>query len=149
VSRSRTSLGRWGAVGCAAAVLAAIAAAQTSPGQTVLRDAGLVAHAERYTELSFRRPSRLPTTLPAGQRRVTLSWSLRNAEGARRDYAWTIEARDAGGRQVLGRGTTSAGAGQRVTVRQQVEPRCRGPRTRVEVHLARPDESIGFWAQCS
>ena len=133
-----------GAIVCAAVVLAALGAAQSRPGRSLLRDAGVAGAAERYTELSFARPSKLPGKLLPGQRRVSLSYVLHNVEGERRDYRWTVAA----GGDGLAHGTTSAAPGERVVIRRSVTVPCRGARTRVEVRLARPSEAIGFWAAC-
>jgi hypothetical protein len=144
VTISHTSLHWRGAILCAAVVLAALAFAQSGAGRSLLRDAGVAGAPERYTELSFARPSKLPGKLLPGQRRVSLSYVLHNVEGERRDYRWTVAA---GGTR-LAHGTTSAAPGERVVIRRTVTVPCRGARTRVEVRLARPSQAIGFWAAC-
>ncbi|HEY3021987.1 MAG TPA: hypothetical protein VGJ32_17440 [Solirubrobacteraceae bacterium] len=132
----------------AAMVLVLLGAAQTPPGRSALRHAGLTERAEPYTELAFARPSELPERLPSGRTRLTVPFTLHNAEGAPRDYAWSIEALDGERRTVLARGQVRTAAGQRASVERRLAAPCRGERTRVEVRLARPAESIGFWAQC-
>jgi len=132
----------------AAVVVVLLGAAQTGAGRSVLAHAGLVKPSEPYTELAFARPSQLPQRLPTGRTRLTVPITLHNAEGGARRYAWTIEALTGGRRAVLARGRLQAAAGQRAAVRTRFAAPCRGARTRVEVRLAQPAESIGFWAQC-
>jgi hypothetical protein len=135
----------WGAIGAAVVAVALVGAAQTSAGKSVLRGAGLMSGPERYTELAFARPSKLPGALPArGRMSVAVPFTLRNAEGASRTYRWTIEA----GGNILARGRVSAAPGERAVIRRRLSLGCRGARTRVEVRLAAPSESIGFWARC-
>jgi len=134
-----------GMAAAAALVVVLLGAAQTAPGRSALRHAGLLGRAEPYTELAFARPSELPQRLRTGRNRLSVPFTLHNAEGGPRAYAWTIRS----GRTVLARGSLRTAAGERAYVRGRFVAPCHDRRTRVEVRLARPAESIGFWAQCA
>jgi hypothetical protein len=121
-------------------VAVALGVAQTAPGRSLLKGAGLTAPPERYTELYFTTPDELP----AASRSGTVSFTVRNDEGAPRNYHWTL--RVAGNVQDSGQVTVRP---QRTAkVRRVVHVSC-GARVRVEVALTTPSQSIGYWARCS
>jgi hypothetical protein len=136
----------------AAAVVAililAVGAAQTAAGQSILRGAGLMGHADRYTELAFEHPEQLPQRLPAGRSFLRLPFTLHNAEGAARDYRWTAVARTGSGTTELAHDQTRLADGARTIVRPRFAVNCSGSRTRVEIRLAGRSEAIGMWASC-
>lgn len=136
------------------AVLALIAVAQTAPGRSVFRTMGLTAHPARYTELAFAQPSSpgasdasTPRTGSQPQLNLGVPFVLHNVEGAPRSYDWVVDASARGQTTNVARGEVHLTAGQRVEVKPHVACNYRG-RVRIEVRLASPAQSIGFWTEC-
>lgn len=123
--------------------------AQTSPGHTLLADAGLYQPPASYTELTFAAPGDLPSTLPSPSSRVNVSFDIRNVSGAARLYQWSVMLAKNGqnGRQKSS-GAVTVPAQGRVTVTRTVTATCTGGRLQVLVRLASPAESVDFWVTC-
>jgi Tfp pilus assembly protein PilX len=123
-------------------------AAQTAAGKSLLRHAGLIGGREAYTALAFENPRNLPADL-RGHPSLRVGFTLRNAEGGPRAYRWTIVSQTRRGTSRLASGITSAADGQLVRAGARIRIPCTGDRVRVNVRLADPAESIGFWTRCT
>lgn len=144
---TRTALGL-GAV--LALALLALGLAQSEPGRSLLRDAGLSAPSEPFTALAFARPDDLPQR-PAAGAGVPVAFRIANEEEGRRTYAWRVVERAAGGDgggETLASGRVGVEPGAGATVRARVPLACAGRRTRVAVVLDDPAREIGFWVAC-
>jgi hypothetical protein len=131
-----------------AVVVLAIGVAQTAAGKSVLSQAGLTGGEDRYTELAFARPTAVPDYVSDKPADLELPFAIRNAEGERRDYRWSLVVVSRRGTKTLDRGRLTLAAGASGTVGQRVKLRCAGDRVRVEVRLERPRQSIGAWIRC-
>jgi glycosyltransferase involved in cell wall biosynthesis len=129
------------------AVLLLIAVAQSAPGRSALRAMGLTAHAARYTELAFARPSGPGASGPSTSGNLVLPFVLHNVEDAPRSYDWTIDASARGQATTVAHGQVHLTAGQRVGISPRVACVYSG-HVRIEVRLANPAQSIGFWTAC-
>jgi hypothetical protein len=132
-----------------ALVVLCVGLAQTSPGHAVLSDAGLFQRPASYTELTFTAPGDLPSSLPAAESAVNLSFDIHNVSGAARVYQWSVVLAGNGHSRVGASGTASAPAQGRVTVTRSVAAACSGTRLQVLVRLASPAESVDFWVTCA
>jgi hypothetical protein len=131
----------------AIAALAALGLAQTGPGHSAVGGLGFSSQADRFTELAFAAPARLPSRVPAGTSRVALGFDLHNAERRATSYRWSI-VQDGG--TVLASGRLQLASGARAGIDRTVSVRCvPGRRIRVAVRLASPAQSIGFWTRCA
>jgi hypothetical protein len=79
---------------------------------------------------------------------VPIAFRIRNAEGADRAYRWRASVVDGGARHVAASGVARLAEGAATTVRVGVPVACEGVRTRVEIALAVPRRTIGFWLSC-
>ena len=131
----------------AAAVLAATAVAQTAGGKSLLHRAGLTGGDETYTALAFADARNLPLQLPAAGARV--AFSVHNAEASGRTYRWTVLALGARGTRVLANGRLPVAKGKTAFAAPSIALPCSRGRLRVQVRLADPPESIGFWTSCT
>jgi hypothetical protein len=133
----------------AAAGLAAVGIAQTAAGRSLLRKAGLTAAPARYTELAFAHPMLLPEKFPNGRFKVRAPFTIQNVGRVPRSYDWTV-VELAGGRTItVAHGNTSLDPGIRRAANPPMWLHCEGQgRVHVEVRLADPAESIGWWARC-
>jgi hypothetical protein len=138
-----------GVVVVVAAVLGAVVLAQTATGSSLLRKAGLTSKPERYTELSFLRPTLLPERFPHGQFVITAPFTLHNAEGAQHTYDWIVQEFDRGKVTRIKSGRSTAPAGEVFTVNPHLRVTCRHTgRVRIVVHIANPPQEIGWWGRC-
>jgi hypothetical protein len=132
----------------AAMVLAAIGLAQTASGRTFLRDSGLEGGDERYTELAFAHPTKVPEWLDSYRPKLDLPVALHNAEGESRTYHWTATVRHGDRTKVLDRGTVTLAADGRATIEPKVEFSCRSGRVRVDIAVDHPKQAVGAWMRC-
>jgi hypothetical protein len=132
-----------------ALVVLCVGLAQTSPGHVVLADAGLFQRPASYTELTFTAPGELPSSVPAAESAINLSFDIHNVSGAARVYQWSVVLAGNGHSRVGASGTASAPAQGRVTVTRSVAATCSGTRLQVLVRLASPAESVDFWVTCA
>lgn len=141
-----------GALAAAAVVLAGFGFAQTGPGRSVLRDAGLEGHGPSYTALSFASPGSLPTQLFSRTALLDAAFVIRNSSGQRRQYGWQLEEIHNGQVRNLASGQATVAAGAAATVSPGGSggfvTSCSGGRMKIEVLLPGAGESIGFWMTC-
>jgi hypothetical protein len=130
-----------------AIALLALGLAQTSGGGSVLRDAGVTSAPERYTELAFAHPARLPDQLRARRALLRIPFTLHNVGDAPRRYAWSVTS-SADGPAGLAQGAVRAAPDERLRLDPRVRLSCTRGRVRVAVRLADPALTIGFWARC-
>jgi hypothetical protein len=130
------------------ALLAAVGVAQTARGKSLLRNVGIIGGEERYTALAFSQPRSLPPTVAQGER-LGLGFTIRNVEGAVRTYRWRVVASGRTTPAVLASGRAQVRDGQVIRRVPGVRVPCTGRPVRVDVVLADPAESIGFWTQCT
>jgi hypothetical protein len=133
----------------AAAVLGAVAVAQSAGGSSLLRNAGLTSAPARYTELSFLRPTLLPEKLPHGKFVITAPFTLHNAEGADHTYDWIVQEIEGAKATTISSGRSRAPAGEVFTVNPHLRVTCRHEgQVRIAVRISNPAQSIGWWAHC-
>ena len=133
----------------AAIVVLAVGLAQSAAGKSVLRDAGLLGQPQAYTELEFVDATKLPAQLAPVTQRVPVPFRIHNVEDGARTYRWSVvtitdghEQRVAGARQDLAKGQS-----RYFNPRPQIS--CSSRRVRIEVRLADPAQSIGYWVTCN
>jgi hypothetical protein len=140
------------AIAAAAIVLAAAGFAQTGPGRSLLRDAGIAGNGQSYTALAFASPGSLPTQLYSRQALLTAEFVIRNSTRQQRHYPWQVEEIRNGLVNLLFSGQATVPAGAAVTVSpggsEGFVTSCSGGRMKIEVLLPGAGESIGFWATC-
>lgn len=129
-------------------LVAAIALAQTPPGHSLLRLAGLVKPPASYSALYFTDPAGLPATLPSGHVAVNVSFAVRNAAQSANSYRWTVELMHGGKRLSTASGTMTVPAGGTEAEKKPMTTVCRSGVLDVIVRLAAPAESIHFKAVC-
>ena len=132
----------------AAVALIAVTVAQSAFGRTVLRDAGFEGGDERYTELAFAQPTKVPEWLDTYRPRLDLPVVIHNAEGEQRRYGWTATVRHGTRTKLLDRGTVDLAPNGRATVDPDFDFSCRSGRVRVEFALDDPKQSVGAWIRC-
>lgn len=123
-------------------------AAQTAAGKSLLRHAGLIGGRESYTALAFENPRNLPADL-RGHPNLRVGFTLRNVEGGPRTYRWTIVSQTKRGSRELASGSVPTANGELAHASARIQIPCTGGRVRVNVRLADPAESIGFWTRCT
>jgi hypothetical protein len=144
----RNRLHALGVAAVAAVVLVAIAVAQSAFGRSVLRDSGFEGGDERYTELAFAQPTKVPEWLTEYRPKLDLPVAIHNGEGRPRTYRWTATVRHGRRTKVLDRGTVALARDGRATIDPHVKFSCRSGRVRVEVAVDRPKQAIGAWIRC-
>ena len=133
------------------AVVLSIGVAQTAAGESVLRSAGLKADPERFTELAFSEPERLPDQVDRQNVVLTPGFTIGNHQGQDRTYHWQI-VRHVEGEQrdhVLNEGRNRVPAGRTFAIRERARLDCPAGRVRLEVRLVEPAErKVGAWIRC-
>jgi hypothetical protein len=119
--------------------------AQSGTGQRALADLGVGSAPNRYTELAFASPARLPNSVHRTPRRMHTAFTITNRERAARTYHWEIAATDVHTR-VLSAGAAYLAQGHRVYLDPVTRVGCSG-RTRITVRLS-SGQHIGYWAGC-
>ena len=147
--RTRSAKQLIAAVATAAIVVLAAVLAQTAFGKSVLRDAGLLGSPQGYTELEFVQPAKLPAQIAPGTRRLRVPFRIHNVEGGAHTYRWSVVAIRDGQTQRLAGARQDLAKGQSRYLDPHVPLTCSGGRVRVEVRLADPAQSIGFWVKCN
>jgi hypothetical protein len=131
--------------GLAAACLALLGFAESGPGQTLLRDAGLTSASPSYSSISFAYPSALPATV-ADSASFRAPFDVHNASSRPQAYRW--RAAVAGSTIAAGRARLPANATFRFNPKLSLSP-CNG-RVRVNIRIAgSPRDAIGFWTRCA
>jgi hypothetical protein len=138
----------FGVAAVAAVALIAVALAQTAFGRGVLRDSGLEGGDERYTELAFAEPTKVPEWLDTYRPKLDLPVAIHNGEGEPRTYRWTATVRHGRRTKVLDRGTVDLAPDGRATIEPDVKFGCRSGRVRVDFSVDEPKQSIGAWIRC-
>lgn len=128
-----------------AVIAAATALAQSSVGQSALRNVGVVARAARYSELAFVDPLDLPTAVYRTPSQLTLPFTITNREGARHTYIWQLLVSD-GASRVSRTGSVQLAPGQQAELDPSLTFRCVS-RTRLVVGISTGQE-IGSWTTC-
>jgi hypothetical protein len=137
------------AVITAAIVVLAAVLAQTAAGKSVLRDAGLLGSPQAYTELEFVEPAKLPVQVTPGTHRLRVPFRIHNVEDSARTYRWSVVAITGGRTQRLAGTRQDLAKGQSRYLDPHVPLTCSGGRVRIEVRLADPAQSIGYWVKCN
>lgn len=131
----------------AAIALALVAAltifAQSSHGQRVLRELGIVARSHGIAELSFIDPASLPDRLSESPQEISLPFMIGNHGSGAQSYRWEI----ASGHLILRAGEIEVPANQAVTLQPRFKLGC-SARTRIDVSLS-TGQRIGLWLDCS
>lgn len=140
--------GRWSAVLLAAFVLLVVGFAQTGPGRSLLKGAGLYRPGS-FTELAFAAPAGLPSQLTSKQTPIKVSFNIHNVSDSPQTYRWSIILVRSRESHLKASGTIWADAQENVTVKKTVAIECVGRRLQVVVRLAAPAESIDFWTTCA
>jgi hypothetical protein len=141
---------RWrGVVILIAVFIVAAAIGQATVGRAALRKVGLVKVPTGFTSLAFRSPQSLPVQLSSAQKALAVSFVIRNAGSAARDYRWSVHlAQGAHTRRVDG-GEVRVRPGREAPISRLAKFPCvHGPRIRIIVNLAHPNEAIGAWVVC-
>ena len=145
---TRNRLHALGVAAVAAVVLASIAVAQSAFGRSVLSDTGFEGGDERYTELAFAQPTKVPEWLTEYRPKLELPVAIHNGEGEQRTYRWTATVRHGERTKLLDRGTVDLAPDGRATIDPDVEFSCRSGRVRVDVAIDDPQQGIGAWIRC-
>jgi len=139
---------RWSVVAVGGLALAGVGFAQTGPGHSVLRSAGLVAPQPAYTALAFAHPQQLLTQLFSTEALLETSFVIQNLSPGSRAYAWhMVEVHD-GRRLQVASGRTKVGGGRAATISKTVLTSCASGRLEVVVSLTTPSESIAYSMMC-
>jgi hypothetical protein len=125
-----------------------VALAQTPPGHSVLRLAGLAKPSASYSALYFTDPAGLPATLPSGHVAMTVSFAVRNDSQSANSYRWTVQLVQGKKTRSAASGTAAIPAGGTMAENRPVTALCRSGVLEVVVRLAAPAESIHFRAAC-
>jgi hypothetical protein len=129
-------------------VVLLVLGAQTEQGQHLLRSAGLAAAPSGYTELAFADPQALPALVPATSYLVPPAFTIRNATGREREYAWSVRLSESGSTRTVASGHVTLADGQPVTITPPTKALCEPGAIRLRV-LLEGGESISFRATCS
>lgn len=134
----------------AIALLLAVGLAQTSPGHSVLKLAGLYEKPASYTSLSFQHPGFLPDQLAKRQATIPVSFVIGNTRGNSRDYQWSVTVVQGQQTRLVAAGTVLLGPGRTAVVSRPAAITCiaGGEDVRIEVRLARPAEYIDSQTAC-
>jgi hypothetical protein len=133
----------------AAIVVLATVLAQTAAGKSVLRDAGLLGSPQGYTELEFIEPAKLPVQLTPGTHTPRVPFRIHNVESGPHTYRWSVVAISGSHTQRLAGGRQDLAKGQSRFLHPHVPVTCTSGRVRLEVRLADPAQSIGYWVKCN
>jgi hypothetical protein len=137
-----------GVAALAAIALIAIAVAQSAFGRGALRDSGLQGGDERYTELAFAQPTKVPEYLSEYRPTLDLPVGIHNGEGEARTYRWTATVTHGRRTKRLDWGTVDLGPDGRAVLHPDVKFSCLRGRVRVDVSIEDPKQSIGAWIRC-
>lgn len=144
--KSRTATARFVAVTTLlGAIAAAVVWAQSSSGRAFLRRTHISQPPTGYVQLYFHSPRSLPDYVVSGRAHQRVSFVLVNDEQGSRTLHWTVST---AGDPPAARGETRLAAGHSTLIRRAITVRCTGHRVYETVHLASPDESIGYWLSC-
>ena len=132
----------------AAIVVLGVGLAQTAAGRSVLRDSGLLGSPDGYTELEFVDPTKLAARVAPGGSTVRVPFRIHNVEGGARTYRWSVVAIASGRPERVAAGRQDLASGQSRYLDPRAAIACTGGRVRIEVRLADPAQSIGFWVEC-
>ena len=135
-------------LGPLAAVVALVTVAQTPPGHSLLRLAGLEKAPPAYSALYFTDPGGLPATLPSGHVALNVSFAVHNASQSANSYQWAVQVVQGKKIHPAARGTTTIPAGGTKAENRAVTALCPSGVLEVVVRLAAPAESIHFRAVC-
>jgi hypothetical protein len=130
-------------------LLAAFAVAQTGPGRSLLRTAGIDGGPAHYTALSFGAPAHLPASATGAP---DVAVVVTNREGANRTYGYELSQDPAGtARSVIATGSVAVAAGQTARLNLALPVDCTGlggERVRLTLRLVQRTEAVGFWTTC-
>lgn len=126
-------------------VAAAVVWAQTSSGRAFLRRAHISEPATGYVQLYFHGPRSLPDYVVSARAHQHVSFVLVNDEQGPRTLRWTVSTQ---GYPPAAQGEAHLTAGQSSVVHRTIAVRCTRHRVYEMVHLASPDQSIGYWISC-
>jgi hypothetical protein len=97
----------------------------------------------RYTVLSFKNPSTLPTTT-FKNRPLTFTFYVGNREGRPAHYRYVLSVTRHGSSYILGESMKTVAAGATWAVSATVRPECDGSPCRIEISLPGHSERIDF-----
>lgn len=129
-------------------LLAATGFAQTTPGQDLLRSAGVTGATGAYSGLAFGSPAELPRKLLPGADLPPLPFIVHNATGSTRTYHWTVELAGSGEERRVAAGQATLVDGGSIVITPKGRVSCTGGPVRVSVRLDRR-HSIDYHATCA
>lgn len=132
----------------AGVALLAVGIAQTTPGRTVLRKAGLLEPPASYTSLAFEHPQSLPEQLSSQRANIPVSFQIHNNGNTGHEYEWSIVLAQGTLIQRLASGTAEAAAGHATVINRTEPVSCTQGQQRIVVRLTQPAESIDAWMTC-
>jgi hypothetical protein len=132
----------------ASALIALVLLAQTGPGHSLMRAAGLTTPAQAYTALSFTDPGGLIANLPSGHIAVTAPFTIANNSATTSTYRWSLLLVRGGATLRTTTGQTTVAPGGSAQVSPEAQALCPSGRLKVVVRLAEPAQAIDFWADC-
>jgi hypothetical protein len=145
---SRHAAGLRSGLAVAGVALLAVGIAQTSPGRTVLRKAGLLEPPVSYTSLAFEHPQSLPEQLSSQRANIPVSFQIHNYGNTVHKYEWSIVLTQGTLIQRLASGTAEVAAGHAAVISRNEAVSCTQGQQRIIVRLTEPAESIDAWMRC-
>jgi hypothetical protein len=172
--RGRAPKLQWKAIvslGAICVALVLVGVAQSSWGAHMLRDLGLSASAQPFTELYFEAPAVVAGVTNGSVhngRRADVAFVIHDSQHRRMTYGWTVQA----GYRIMAQGAIVLASGQQATVRRSITIPCgsgasgasltagtserhtrassssASSRVRVLVSLNFPKQSISYWVPC-
>jgi hypothetical protein len=136
-------------LGLFAGLTVLVTLAQTSPGHSLMRLAGLTKASTVYTALYFPDPGGLPSTVPSGHVELNVSFAVHNAAQSAGSYKWTIQLLHGSKTDLAASGTVTMPGGATKAESRAVSTLCQSGTLEVIVRLASPAESIHFRATCN
>jgi hypothetical protein len=147
---SKSNISRFVTVALLVGAASSLGVAQTAPGRDALNSLGLRSDSNGYSELSFARPTDLPSHIPGDGSPLAMPFLVRNVESRPRTYQWVVEQRSAGHTQRIASGTTpEVGVGRSAYISPAIGPSCAKGRILTTVRIKGLGQSIDFWTRCS
>jgi hypothetical protein len=131
-----------------AILLLGLGVSQMGVGRVVLKKTGLVGSPGVYTSLAFQDPQSLPTQIGHIGARVNVSFVIRNATTASREYQWTLLLIQGKHSRRVSAGELRVQSGREASVNKTIKVSCQTGQVRISVGLAQPAQDIDAWMTC-
>jgi hypothetical protein len=131
-----------------AILLLGLGVSQMSVGQVVLKKTGVVGSPSAYTSLAFQDPRGLPTQIGPTGTSVNVSFVIRDATMASREYQWTLLLIQGKQSRPVSAGELRVQSGREATVNKTIKISCQKGQVRINVSLAQPAQHIDAWMTC-